>query len=175
MGACVAKHKGSPMKDLEKPEQITDGVEIQIRPACKGDATAIAGMVRALAAFNNDRSEVTEAQICDAGFGPARWAQLYVAEREGKLLGYGALTMAGQLQFCRRIADVHHLYIAPEARGQAVGRKLIFALRKAACAQGADMLTIGTAASNWRARTAYLRMGFAQSARKGVKLTMKLP
>ncbi len=175
MGACVAGHKGFPMKDLEQKQPRNKAIaKLRVRPACEGDAAEIARMVRALAAFNKDVSKVTAAQVLDAGFGSARWAQIYVAERDGGLLGYGALTLAGQLQFCRRIADVHHLYVAPVARGQAVGRKLMDALRDAALSQGAEVLTIGTTASNWRARTAYLKMGFTQVPRSGVKLAMAL-
>ncbi|MEP3298893.1 MAG: GNAT family N-acetyltransferase [Pseudoruegeria sp.] len=147
---------------------------VLVRLAEPNHASVIAGMIRALASYNNDKSSVSAEDVLEAGFGPTPWVQLFVAERERRAVGYAAMTVVGQLQFGRKIADVHHLYVEPGQRGQAVGTHLLNAVEDAARKQNAQVLTIGTSNSNWRARTVYEKNGFKQTTSRGVKLTKPL-
>ncbi|KAA0012553.1 GNAT family N-acetyltransferase [Billgrantia pellis] len=80
----------------------------------------------------------------------------WVAEDDGRLLGYGTLLF-------RRGSARARLYsfcIHPEARGSGLGRRLLEALERRAAARGAQALGLEVRADNRIALGLYRRMGF---------------
>lgn len=143
------------------------------RIARAADAPEITRMIEGLAQFHADTAKITVEEMIFLCFGPSPWLTLVVAERGGELLGYAALQKRVQLQFARRLMDVHHLFVAETARGQGVGR----ALMKAACEHAAlnrcTGITLGVTVQNIEAQAFYRRLGFMQHETSGALQLMR--
>lgn len=72
------------------------------------------------------------------------------------LLGYGTLLFRRN----SRTARLYSLCVAPEARGQGVGRTLLEALERCGCEQGCERMTLEVRADNRVALGLYRRAGF---------------
>ena len=83
-----------------------------------------------------------------------------VAEREGEIIGYAALTPLTQLQYGVRGMDIQHLYVAEPERGQGVGRRLIEASIAHAKKKGCRFVVVGTNNDNTKAQAVYRQIGF---------------
>ena len=83
------------------------------------------------------------------------WAQ--VATERDAIVGLAALRLAGW----NRRAELHHLYVAPEARGRGIGRSLLSGATDAARRLGARVLWTETQTTNPAAVRFYERHGFA--------------
>ncbi|SNC71281.1 ribosomal-protein-alanine N-acetyltransferase [Kytococcus aerolatus] len=108
-----------------------------------------------------------QAHPLDAWSDTAWWAELASPRREyrvavpdagappgGDLLGYAGLDHGGST------ADVMTITVAPEARGQGLGRRLLQELVAAARAGGAEALLLEVRADNAPALALYDRVGF---------------
>ncbi len=84
------------------------------------------------------------------------WSSAVVAEREGSVIGFAAVTF----ERWNRRANLWHLYVAPQQRGQGVGRQLIEAMQEYARGQGARCLWLETTNLNYPAIQFYHRVGF---------------
>jgi putative acetyltransferase len=108
--------------------------------------------------FSLDPSEVT----------PGRGAFL-LAFRQGKVVGCGAV---------RRIEDqtgeIKRMYVCPEARGQGVGRAIVTALEKEACALGLVRLLLETGSRQPEAVALYEGAGFTRTVAYGEYATSPL-
>ncbi len=94
----------------------------------------------------------------EADLGEGRlWEQGLVAERAGAVLGFAALTHQGW----NHRTEIGHLYVAPGARGQGVGRALVEAVLAAAQAAGMRCVWLETSTLAYPAIQFYRRMGFA--------------
>lgn len=148
--------------------------EITIRPLEADDLPQLLRMVRALAAFHGDTAQVTRADLARDCLGPAPWLQVLLAGQGGALCGYAALSPRVQLQMGARGMDLHHLYVDPARRGQGVGQALITAAARAARAQGAQSLLVGTAPGNAAAQGFYLSQGFRDVTRPSPRFARDL-
>lgn len=83
-------------------------------------------------------------------------AFFYVARREGKALGCGALIIADD-----GWGEVKRMWVAPEARGQGVGRMLLGAIEAAAQDKGVAVLRLETGVRQSEAIGLYRRCGFS--------------
>ncbi|OFX06149.1 MAG: hypothetical protein A3E78_14640 [Alphaproteobacteria bacterium RIFCSPHIGHO2_12_FULL_63_12] len=140
--------------------------EIDIRAGRTDDAEAIRSMVEALA-----RETVgDDQQVCDAGairrygFGPEKAFESVVAEREGKIVA--AMLMFDDFSSWRGAKGVYVLdiYIAPEARGRGLGRRLIARAAQWGRARGASYVRLSVDQKNIHAINFYEAIGFREGA-----------
>lgn len=84
------------------------------------------------------------------------WEHGVVAEEQATIVGFAALRM----ERWNRRAAIWHLYIAPDQRGNGLGRRLIDALESHARTIGARCLWLETSNVNVPAIQFYRRLGF---------------
>ncbi len=136
---------------------------IEIRQAVPGDAAVVVDLLRSLALTlgEEEKFRSTEAAILRHGFGADRllWSMLAM---EG-MSGVGLACYFPTFSTTRGVPGVYvqDLYVAPEARGRGLGRRLLAAVsRDAAADWGAAYLTLLVLDGNSGARTFYQRLGF---------------
>lgn len=135
----------------------------RIRAARVDDLPDLVAMIGALAAHHGDEARTSGERLLADAFGDEPWAHFLVARQDGagEPLGYAALVRSYQAQFARRSVELHHLFVAPGARGVGVGRALMDAAANWARGRGAARLTVGTHPENAVARRYYETHGFA--------------
>ncbi len=131
----------------------------RIRPAVPADLDALLPLVAALARHHGDAPRLSAATLAGDLFGPVPWFHVLVAEARG-LIGYAALLPLARLQHGERGLDLHHLFVAEDARGQGVGRAMLAGAEDLARQMGCRYLIIGTAAENLAAQEFYQAQGY---------------
>ena len=81
-------------------------------------------------------------------------ARYYVAEEEGRVVGYGGMW----LMFDE--AHITNIAIAPEARGRHLGRYLLYGMMAAAHGRGAERMTLEVRETNTVAQNLYYSFDF---------------
>jgi diamine N-acetyltransferase len=148
-----------------------------LRAACSADIPALAELGRSsfVAKFGTMyRPEDLAAFLHEAYSESAIAAELanpqrlyWLAEAEGRLLGYCKLALAcGFPQFARgsHVIELKQLYTAPDATGQGVGAALMAWAMDAARQRGADEMQLSVWSGNDGAQRFYARYGFAKVA-----------
>ena len=79
----------------------------------------------------------------------------YLVAEDGALCGFGGVMLVGDE------AHITNLLVAPEHRGQGIGRRLMIRLIEAAIAEGARHLTLEVRSENEAARSLYSGLGLA--------------
>ena len=136
-----------------------------LRPARPEDATAICAILNpiirdTLVTFAQEsRSAASVAEDI------ARRAPAYiVAERADRIVGFSTYgpfrSGVGYARTCE-----HTTYLAPDARGQGIGRKLLHHLERVAHAQSVHVLVAAISAANPGAIAFHERLGFAHVGR----------
>lgn len=133
-----------------------------LRPARAADVFGVLQMVRALAAHHGDTAQLGMDALMRDVIGPGRHFDVIVAEQDGRLVGYVALQAIGRLQDGARGADLHHLFVAQDLRGQGVGRQLLDAAQEAAARQGATYLRVSAHIDNIEAQGFYRATGWVE-------------
>lgn len=134
-----------------------------VRPARQGDAGAIAWMLQQLAHELGD-GEVfasTEDTIRNHGFGPQ--ASFYTMLAENKGVPQGLAVYFRHFSTTRGLPGVYvqDLWIAPERRGETLGKRLLAAVAQhAARSWDADYLALTVHRDNTPAARFYDRLGF---------------
>jgi GNAT superfamily N-acetyltransferase len=140
------------------------GSPVTIRPAERSDAGTIVGLIRELARYEDMEHHVkaSKADILRDGFGPNPRFECLLAERSADAIGF-ALYFHNYSTFEGRAGlYVEDLYVAQDARGLGVGRRLIAALAGIAVARGCPRLDL--AVLDWNpARGFYQRLGFTHT------------
>ncbi|WP_417278236.1 GNAT family N-acetyltransferase [Celeribacter sp.] len=147
---------------------------LTIRRARWGDKDALLEMIHALAHHHGDEPELDLPGLIDLMRADLPWLRLLVAERDGALVGYAGLVGGVRLHHGQKTLDLHHLYIAKEARGQGVGRALISEAKATAIAMGCHSLTVGTQDQNLVAQATYRACGFEPQTLTGKRFKMIL-
>ncbi|WP_170409491.1 GNAT family N-acetyltransferase [Ruegeria atlantica] len=138
---------------------------MKIRPAKTEDAEAIAVITNAiirdtLVTFTTEERGTDGIARDIQARGPA----YLVAEQSGQVLGfatYGPFRSGpGYAQCCELTVQ-----LAPEARGQGVGRALILSLETAARAEGIHVLVAGISSANPAAISFHAALGFSEVGR----------
>lgn len=102
---------------------------VVIRPATIEDAPALALLVAALRAHQNDPiGDLNEAAIRRDGFGEAPEFSILIAERERRPIGYALFTNTYEPAFAAKGVYLADLYVRPEARRSGAGRALVQAV-----------------------------------------------
>lgn len=155
--------------DITTPEWAT------IRPVAPGDMPALAALVAGLGAHHGDSVAPDQGALARDVLGPAPWLRVLVAESGGALVGYAALCPRAQLQFGVRGIDIHHLYVAPDARGWGLGRRLIDACLDLATTLGCGFVTVDAAPENRSAQAVYTACGFERFDPDAARFRLRLP
>lgn len=131
-----------------------------IRRARPDDADALARLSRALAAHVADPDPGSDTSpIVEACFGPERWLEVLVAEREGVILGLAAYGRRFELHTRQKTLWLADLVVAECARCQGVGRLLLQEVRRRALHLGCHAVVADLWVCNASARSFYDRAG----------------
>jgi GNAT superfamily N-acetyltransferase len=102
-----------------------------IRRAEPADAEAIIALIDALAAFVQDPpTRLTAEDIRRDGFGPDAWFQCFLAERDGRPVGYAIAYPGFSSDHGGRGLHLADLYVDPSLRGTGLGRALMAAVAR---------------------------------------------
>ena len=85
---------------------------------------------------------------------------IYVAEKQGKLIGFVTFSIRTVIRYPRPIAELDELYVIPEARGQGLGKKLVQEVLDHATKLGCRRLFIESHYKHKAAHKLYEKMGF---------------
>ena len=83
-------------------------------------------------------------------------ARYYVAVEEGRVVGYGGMWLLFDE------AHITNVAIAPENRGQHLGRYLLYGMMQAAHERGAEKMTLEVRETNQRAQNLYYSFDFTK-------------
>ena len=121
-----------------------------LRPATPADLPELAGLEERLFGVDAWGAESLAADLA----APGRW--WCVAEREGRVVGYAALAVAGD------VADLLRIGVEPAARRTGAASLLVDAASTAARERGADRLLLEVSDANGGAVAFYAARGFTQ-------------
>lgn len=136
----------------------------RIRPATMADRSALAAMFFGL--WPNASREDHDAELARilAGDPVATLPlEILVAEDEGKVVGFCEVDLRSHADGCdpaRPVAYVEGWYVAPERRGQGVGRALIAAAEEWGRAHGCTEIASDTWIENDVSQRAHAALGF---------------
>ena len=102
-----------------------------IRRAEPADAEAIIARIDALSAFVEDPpTRLTPEDIRRDGFGPDAWFQCFLAEQDGRPVGYAIAYPGFSTDHGGRGLHLADLYVDPSLRGAGLGRALMAAVAR---------------------------------------------
>jgi len=109
-------------------------VTVQIRPATRDDVAAIAELIRGLARYEKLEKDVvmTEALLDKALFGDRQYAEVLLAEDDGRRVGFALFFHNFSTFLGRPGIYLEDLFVLPEHRGRGVGRTLLTRLAQTA-------------------------------------------
>ena len=145
-----------------------------LRPARPGDAAAIAGLARALAAHHGDAPAATAESVARDAFGPEPWVHLVVAETGAGIIGYAALCRSVSLPFGQRHAEIRDLFVAPDHRGRGIGAALVADCARIARGWSCETLTVSAHPGNVAAQAFHVAQGFARRDSRAPRFVMDL-
>jgi GNAT superfamily N-acetyltransferase len=131
-----------------------------IRPAEPADADAIIVLIDALTAFVQDPpTRLTADDIRRDGFGPDAWFDCFIAEHDGRPVGYAVCYFGFSTDRGGRGLHLADLYVDPALRGSGLGRALMAAVARHGRARGALWLVWDVWVKNHTAETFYATIG----------------
>jgi GNAT superfamily N-acetyltransferase len=138
---CAGYDPPVPDDPVSVPESLPSPV-LQIRTASAADVPAILGFIEQLADYERLRHEVlaTEAQLRETLFGAHPAAEVLIATRDGRDVGFALFFQTYSTFLARPGIHLEDLFVVPEARGAGVGRALLVELARIAEARGCGRL-----------------------------------
>jgi GNAT superfamily N-acetyltransferase len=105
-----------------------------IRPATSADVPAIIHLIRALSDYEklSDQVVVTEAQLREHLFGARPYAEVLLAEEQGRVVGYALYFHSYSTFLGRPSLYLEDLFVLPEQRGKGHGKALLARLARIA-------------------------------------------
>jgi ribosomal protein S18 acetylase RimI-like enzyme len=133
-----------------------------IRAASLADVDAL---VTLMSAFYREDGDSFDADASRAAFtallAEPAWGRVWLAEEDGSVIAYVALTLGYSMEFGGRDAFVDDVYVVPTHRGRGVGSALLAECEQACHELGVRALHLGVRPSN-RAAALYRRFGFRE-------------
>ncbi|HXV24547.1 MAG TPA: GNAT family N-acetyltransferase [Alphaproteobacteria bacterium] len=93
-------------------------------------------------------------------------ARAWVFELEGRMVGYGVVTVGFSVEHGGRDGFLDDFYLAPKARGRGLGRRALEFLVEEARKLGIRVLHLEVETGNERALGLYRRSGFREDGRR---------
>ncbi|WAJ30588.1 GNAT family N-acetyltransferase [Antarcticirhabdus aurantiaca] len=142
-----------------------------IRQPTPGDVPRLHALIRDHAAFERSTASLTaealEALLRETAI------RFLVAEGDGELQGYAAVTFDWSVWRARRYAHLDCLFVAEIHRGRGIGRWLLSRARELASSEGVDRMEWQTPAWNEDACRFYVREG--ASCESKARFSLALP
>ena len=104
-------------------------------------------------------SAFTPAIVRRDAFGPRRAFRAFVAELNGRLVGYTSFATTYNTDIAARELWMHDLYVIPRARSRGIGAALVAAVAHEAVSRRLPRLGWGVRSTNARAVRFYRRLG----------------
>jgi GNAT superfamily N-acetyltransferase len=136
-------------------------VSVQIRAATRDDVPAIAGLIRGLARYEKLEHDVvmTEDLLDTALFGERQYAEVLLAEEDGRPVGFALFFHNFSTFLGRPGIYLEDLFVLPELRGRGIGRMLLMNLARLAVERGCGRLEWAVLDWNQDAIGFYERIG----------------
>jgi GNAT superfamily N-acetyltransferase len=111
---------------------------LRIRAATRRDAPTIVRLIRGLAEYEKLGHEcrATVQRIRRHGFGPRRYFETLICERDGAAVGFALYFFTFSTFLARPTLYLEDLFVVPEERGKGAGRALLSALARIAMRKG---------------------------------------
>jgi GNAT superfamily N-acetyltransferase len=148
--------------------------EVQIRPGAARDVPALEPLWVAMHAHHSAMPKVPPTRPVDVSWQLRRrqyeeWlstgaGRLLIAEDDAEPVGYAMVRLepgSPTWDVGEQVAELESLSVAPQARGERIGARLIEAARAVARESGAGRLLVAVAHANEGALRFYAREGFA--------------
>jgi GNAT superfamily N-acetyltransferase len=134
---------------------------IRLRSAEKGDVAVIAELIRGLARYEKleDQVEMTEELLATGLFGKRPYAEVVLAEDEGRPVGFALFFHNFSTFLGRPGIYLEDLFVIPEYRGRGIGRTLLAHLARLAVERGCGRLEWAVLDWNRDAIGFYERLG----------------
>jgi GNAT superfamily N-acetyltransferase len=136
-------------------------VSTRIRAATREDVAVIAELIRGLARYEKLDQEVvmTEEVLATGLFGERPYAEVVLAEDEGRPVGFALFFHNFSTFLGRPGIYLEDLFVVPEQRGQGIGRALLAHLARLAVERGCGRLEWSVLDWNSDAIGFYERLG----------------
>jgi GNAT superfamily N-acetyltransferase len=136
-------------------------VTTRLRTATRDDVPVIAELIRGLARFEKLEHEVvmTEALLAAGLFGDRPYAEVVLAEDEGRPVGFALFFHTFSTFLGRPGIYLEDLFVLPEHRGRGIGRMLLAHLARLAVERGCGRLEWAVLDWNRDAIGFYERLG----------------
>jgi GNAT superfamily N-acetyltransferase len=115
-------------------------VTIEVRPARASDVVQLLDLVQRHAAFERLLAPISRAELAAILEAQTPPTTLVVADEDGDLLGYAALTFDYALFSATRFGHLDCLFVREDARGHGIGKRLLDHVGRLAAAAGAPRL-----------------------------------
>ena len=138
-----------------------------IRPVAMADLPVLLLLVQALTRHHGDVPGVTTESLIRDFLGPKPWFYGLVAEAGDTVVGYAALLPRARLGFGQRGLDLHHLFVAEDARDKGIGTALVGRAVEVARELGCAYVIVGVHPQNVQALGYYPRLGFQRDQGEG--------
>ncbi len=143
------------------------------RPATLADLPALLPVIREFYAhFDFAWDEARKRDLLVRYLANPATGTLWLAERDGRILGYALVPFYFALEFDGFVALLDEFFLRPETRGQGLGAQLLTALATALKAQGLTRLRLEIDARHPEATALYQRLGFIADNRTTWSLSL---
>ncbi|SMQ86113.1 N-acetylglutamate synthase, GNAT family [Devosia lucknowensis] len=130
-----------------------------IRKPTLQEVPALHRLIEEHAAFERSVAPLSTDALAAVMAVPGMPVRFIVADRDGQLLGYAAVTFDWSVWRARRFAHLDCLYVAQNDRRQGIGKLLFAGARRIALDEGVDRMEWQTPAWNLEADAFYRREG----------------
>lgn len=148
----------------DHPSSAASRPPVTVRPATAADVPVITrvyneGIADRLATLETEPRDEAERAAWLAGRGERH--PVLVAERDGKVVGWGSLNLFNPRPAYRHVADFS-VYVGREARGSGAGTALLQALVETATGLGYHKLVLAAFPFNDAGMALYTKLGFRE-------------